>query len=124
EELAEICAEPNTTCGDGVGGASVGSVGGSTGGGFGGSSSGGTFNATGGAGVSNGGSFAANGGSGVGAAGGSTSNGGTGGQQPLAPGVCLQEDDILILYRDRSNGADSTSEPSMVLTVQNPGGAS
>lgn len=121
EELAEICAEPNTSCGGGLAGASVGSVGGnSSGGGLGGSASGGAFNAGGGTGPSSGGSSFANGGTGVGTAG----NGGTGGQLPLAPGVCLQDDDILILYRDRNEGAASTSEPSMVLSVENPGGAS
>lgn len=128
EELAEICAEPNTSCGGGLAGASVGSVGGSSvggsssGGGFGGSASGGAFNATGGTGPSNGGSSSANGGSG-GTGVGTGGTGGTGGL-PLAPGVCLQDDDILILYRDRNEGAASTSEPSMVLSVENPGGAS
>ncbi|HTV20722.1 MAG TPA: hypothetical protein VMG12_18690, partial [Polyangiaceae bacterium] len=38
EELAEICSEPNTTCGGGAAGTPVGNVGGSTGGGVGGSS--------------------------------------------------------------------------------------
>lgn len=127
DELAEICAEPNTSCGGGVAGASVGSVGGSTGSSVGGTSSasGGTFSATGGtgAGTANGGTFSAAGGTGgTGSAAGGT--GGTGATQPLADGECLPQDDIVVLYRDRTNGAASEDEPSMVLSVQNPSGAS
>lgn len=127
EELAEICAEPNTSCGGGLAGASVGSVGGSSvggsssGGGLGGSASGGAFNA-GGTGPANGGSSSGNGGSG-GTGVGSAGNGGTGGQLPLAEGDCLPTSDIVILYQDRRMGETPTNEPSMVLSVQNPGGA-
>lgn len=124
-ELEEICAEANTSCSGGVAGASVGSVGGSTGSSAGGSSSGGTFSAPGGTGgTANGGTSSATGGTGgaVSGTGGAVSGtGGTGGTQPLAEGECLQADDILILYRNRAAGA-STQEPSMVLSVQNPGG--
>lgn len=126
DELAEICAEPNTSCGGGVAGASVGSVGGSTGSGVGGTSaSGGTFSANGGtgAGTANGGTFSATGGTG-GTASATGGTGGTGATQPLADGECLPEDDIVVLYRDRTNGAASEDEPSMVLSVQNSGGAS
>lgn len=121
EELAEICAQPNTTCGGG--GSSVGSVGGSTGAGVGGSASGGTFGANGGTSSfpSSGGSTPTGGGTGGSTPGGA---GGTGGSVPLAEGECLPADDILVLYRDRTSGAVSTNEPSMVLSVQNPGGTS
>jgi hypothetical protein len=128
-ELEEICSEPNTSCGGGVAGASVGSVGGNTGTGTGGSSSGGTFSAGGtGANTANGGTFSATGGTSSsagtgGAVTGTGGAGGTGATQPLAEGECLPTDDILILYRNRAAGA-SANEPSMVLSVQNPGGAS
>jgi hypothetical protein len=124
EELAEICADPVNRCSGGTAGASVGSVGGSTGGGFGGSSNGGTFNANGGsgAGPSNGGSLGTNGGTGGSL--GSSGSGGTGATAPLAEGDCLDTDDIVVLYEDRTDGAASNNEPSMVLQVQNPGGAS
>jgi len=55
---------------------------------------------------------------------GSTSTGGTGGSgttTPLAEGDCLDQSDVTILYRDRSNGAATTNEPTMVLAVQNSG---
>ncbi len=124
-ELEEICAEANTSCGGGAAGSSVGSVGGSTGSGVGGSSvsaNGGTFSATGGTGTANGGTSSATGGTGGAVSTGGT--GGTGATQPLAQGECLPTDDILVLYRDRTTGAASSNEPSMVLSVQNPGGAS
>jgi endoglucanase len=126
-ELEEICAEPNASCGGGAAGASVGSVGGSTAvgaGGSTGSANGGTFSATGGTGVgtANGGTGSAVGGTG-GAISSTGGTGGTGATQPLAQGECLPADDILILYRNRAAGA-SANEPSMVLSVQNPGGAS
>lgn len=122
EELAEICADPVNRCSAGTAGSSVGNVGGSTGGGFGGSSSGGTFNANGGsgAGPSNGGTF----GGGTGGSQGSSGSGGTGSILPLAEGECLPTDDIVVLYQDRTSGAASNNEPSMVMQVQNPGGAS
>jgi hypothetical protein len=121
EELAAICAEPNTRCSGGVAGASVGN-GGGTGGGFGGSSSGGTFNANGGTGSpSNGGSFSTNGGSGGSI--GSSGSGGTGAMLPLAQGDCMPTPDaIVVLYRDRTSGSPSNNEPSMEMQVQNPGG--
>jgi len=120
EELAAICSEMNTICGNA---GAAGSVGGSTGGGVGGSASGGTFGTNGGTGSlpSNGGSQPTGGGTG-GTTQGTSGSGGTGGSVPLAQGDCLDTDDILVLYRDRNSGALSTNEPSMVLQVQNPGG--
>lgn len=122
EELDEICADPNNRCETGTAGSSVGGVGGSTGGGFGGSSSGGSFN-NGGSGQSpsNGGSFGNTGGTG-----GSLGGSGTGGTGalPLAEGECLATDAIVVLYQDRTMGAASEDEPSMVMRVQNPGGTS
>jgi endoglucanase len=125
EELAEICAEANTTCGSGLGsGGSSGAVGNAgTSSGVSGSSSGGTFNGTGGSSGSNsaGGS---NGASGSGGSSGSASTGGTAGSgvaAPLAEGDCLDQSDVTVLYRDRGNGSASTNEPTMVLSVQNTG---
>jgi hypothetical protein len=122
EELDAICSDPVNRC-SGSAGSSGGSVGGSSGGGFGGST-GGTFNANGGSSPvpSNGGSLGTNGGTGGSL--GSAGSGGTGGTQPLAEGDCLPTDDIVVLYRDRNNGAATTNEPSMVLQVQNAGGTS
>jgi hypothetical protein len=120
EELDAICSDPVNRC---TGSApSAGGSAGSGGGGFGGST-GGTFNANGGS-----SGFPSNGGSGTnaGAGGslGSAGSGGTGGVQPLAEGDCLPTDDIVVLYRDRNNGAATTNEPSMVLQVQNAAGTS
>jgi hypothetical protein len=116
EELAEICADPANRCADE---APVGGVGGSTSGPVGGSSSG-SFNATGGSGSpSNGGSFSPSGGSG--GSFGTSGSGGTGSIAPLAVGDCLDADDIVVLYLDRTSGA-ATNEPSMRMQVQNPGG--
>jgi len=127
-ELAEICSEPGATCGgvgssagntgssfagnNAVGSAGAGNVGGNPGGGGIGVGSGGRPASSGGGGQA---------GSGVGASG----SAGTGGSapQPLADGECLTQSDVVILYRDRSNGASSTSEPTMVLSVQNAGPA-
>ena len=126
EELAEICAESNTTCGGAAG--SIGVGGSSSGSGLGGSSGGaGAFTANGGTGGSlgssgSGGTFTANGGTGGSL--GSSGSGGTSGSVPLAPGECLPTDDIVVLYRDRKAAEPSTNEPSMVLQVQNPGGTS
>lgn len=124
EELDEICLDPANRCSGGSAGSTIGGVGGSTGGGFGGSSNGGTFNANGGSGAapSNGGSVGTNGG--TGGSQGSSGTGGTGSVVPLAEGECLPTDDIVVLYQDRTNGAASNNEPSMVMQVQNPGGAS
>lgn len=124
EELDEICSDPANRCSSGTGGSDVGSVGGSTGGGFGGSSSGGTFNSNGGSGASpsNGGSLGTNGG--TGGSQGSAGSAGTGSTLPLAEGECLPTDDIVVLYRDRTEAAASDNEPSMEMQVQNPGGTS
>jgi Cellulose binding domain len=120
DELAQICAETGTTCGGGVAGAAVGSTGGS-GNSLGGSSNGGTFGAAnGGTRNANGGTFSTTGGTG-GSASGTSGSGGTGQTQPQAQGECLPASDVVILYADRRNGASSTNEPSMVLSVQNPG---
>jgi cellulose binding protein with CBM3 domain len=128
EELAEICAEANTTCGNGPGsGGSSGAVGsaGSGGSGLSGSSSGGTFNGTGGSSGSNSaGGSAGSSSAGTGGAGGSPGTGGSAGSgvtAPLAEGDCLDQSDVTVLYRDRSTGAASTNEPTMVLSVQNAG---
>lgn len=123
EELAEICASPNTTCGGQ--GTSVGNVGGSTAG-----LGGGSVGANGGtsAGTANGGSVSNGGSGGSGGTGGTVNgtsgSGGTGTLQPLAEGECLPVSDVVIVYEDRRTGAPSTSEPSMVLSVQNPSGTS
>jgi hypothetical protein len=121
EELAAICEDPDNRCGGSAG--SSGNAGGSTGGGLGGSASGGTFN-NGGSGQvpSNGGSFGTN--AGTGGSLGTSGSGGTGAMVPLAEGDCLPTDDIVVLYQDRTNGAASEDEPSMVMQVQNPAGAS
>jgi cellulose binding protein with CBM3 domain len=127
EELAEICAEANTTCGNGPGtGGSSGAVGNAgSGSGLSGSSSGGTLSGTGGSSGSNsGGGSAGTSSSGTGGSSGSTGTGGSAGSgvtAPLAEGDCLDQSDVTVLYRDRSNGAASTNEPTMVLSVQNSG---
>lgn len=120
EELAEICAEPNTICGSA--GSPIGSVGGSTG--AGGSASGGSFGSGGTAPFPSNGGTTSTGTGGSGGTQGASGSGGTGGSAPLAEGECLPTDDILVLYRDRTNGQASTQEPSMVMQVQNPGGTS
>jgi len=129
EELAEICDDPNLSCGEatGAGGSPIGSAGTGGTGVVGGQS--GSFNSggTGGSGINGGqsGSFNA-GGSSSGTAG-TSATAGTGGTgtspQPLAEGDCLDTSSVTILYRDRKNGATSTNEPSMVLSVQNSGPA-
>lgn len=120
EELATICVEdPTLNCDPtgvapgGFGGSSSG-VAGSTGSGFGGVASGGSFNGSAGTASGTSGSNAGVGGSG---------GGGGSAPQPLATGACLATDDVVILYRDRSNGAGSTNEPTLVLSVENDGAA-
>lgn len=130
DELAEICSDPANRCSGGVAGAAVGSVGGSTGGGLGGGGSGGSFSSSGGSNTlpSNGGNSSANGGSlgssGSGSSGSNSGSGGTGTLLPLAEGDCLDTDDIVVLYRDRTSAAASHNEPSMEMQVQNPAGTS
>jgi hypothetical protein len=122
EEFAAICASPNTFC-SGVAGPAAGGTGGSSS--LGGNSNAGTFGASGGTGGANGGTFSspAGGTGGTSGVSGTSGAGGTGTTQPLAEGDCLPASDIVILYRNRADGA-STQEPSMVLGVQNAAGAS
>lgn len=128
-ELAAICSESGINCGPaapGTGSGGTPSTGGS-GSGTAGANVGGTGTGT------TGGSFGVgaagtpvspvgSGGSGVGgtAAGGSAS-GGTGSVGAPTPGECLVASDVVILYRDRREGALSANEPSMVLSLENTG---
>ena len=130
-ELAEICSEPGASCsgtpstagtaGNTANGGS-GTSGSSGGGSIAGSSSGGSI---GGTPVGSGGGL---GGSINGASGssGSTNTGGTAGTgapAQLADGECLAQSDVVIVYQDRSNGAASNNQVTMVLSVQNTGPA-
>jgi Cellulose binding domain len=119
DELEEICDTSGNRCG--TGGVTVSGSGGS-GSSLGGGSSGGTFSANGGRSTATGGTFptASTGGNVSGISG----SGGTGATtQPLPVGDCLPTNDLVILYRNRSDTA-STQEPSMVLGVQNSAGES
>lgn len=129
DELAEICEDPNLSCGDetGGGGSPIGSSG--TGGtGFNGGQSG-SFNSgggTGGTGFNGGQSGSFNsGGTSSGTAGTSATagTGGTGTSQPLAEGDCLDASSVTVLYEDRTEGDGTTNQPSMTLSVQNSGAA-
>jgi hypothetical protein len=130
EELASICAEAGTTCTGAASGGTTGAVGSAgTSSGVSGSSNGGTFTGSGGSSGSssnNTGGSAGSSSNNTGGSAGSSSNNtggsaGTGAVTPLAEGDCLGQSDVTILYRDRKNGAASTNEPSMVLSVQNSG---
>jgi len=111
DELAEICADPNLSCGDETGGGGSSPVGsaGTGGTGFSGGQSG-SFNS---------------GGTSSGTAGTSATagTGGTGTAQPLAEGECLQTSSVTVLYEDRTEGDGTTNQPSMTLSVQNSGAA-
>lgn len=129
-ELNEICSEPGTTCGgvsNPVGSAGSAATGGSGSsiGGSGNISNGGTYSASVGGSsgsINSGGGQAGSSNSATGGSSGSgASTGGTGATQPLADGDCLAQSDVVIRYRDRSNGAATNNQITMVLSVQNMG---
>lgn len=126
DELDAICSDPDNRCSGVVSspGGSSGNVGNTGGSGNVGNTGGTSGTPTGNGGNGNATAGTSNTGGGTGGSGGSGGSAGTGSTtpQPLAEGVCLEQSDLTIGYRDRTNGSSSSSEPSMVLSVQNPGG--
>lgn len=129
-ELAELCSstEQLIVC-DGVptgsGGAGPTGNAGSGNNPLGNAGSSGSFSGTGGT-IGSAGSTGASGSTGVSGSTGTSGSAGTGGnqpQQPLAQGQCMPagEDDVTILYTDRSNGSATFNQATMTLRVENDG---